>query len=270
MKHAVLGPGGVGGLVGGLLARAGREVIFVVRPGQAASYPRSVHVDSVVFGEFDAEIAVTEQLDAPVDVLWVTCKATQLETAIAAAPKRAVAGSAVVSLLNGLDHVAILRNAYGAESVIVGMIRTESARVAPGRIVHDGWHVSDAADEDPMATAPLELAVNISAPKLAETVAAELKAAGIRCQVRADENRVIWQKLAVVAPSALATTAVAGSIGMVRSDVEVLAHFRRAAAETLDVAVALGVDLDRDDVLAALDRYPDSMRVSMERPRRRP
>jgi 2-dehydropantoate 2-reductase len=83
--------------------------------------------------------------------------------------------------------------------------------------------------------------------------------------VRADENQVVWQKLAVVAPYALATTAVAGPIGMVRSDPEVLAHLRSAAAETVDAAIALGVDLDREETLAALDRFPDSMRVSMER-----
>ena len=265
VRHAVLGPGGIGGLIGGLLARAGRDVIFVVRPGQAASYPRSVHVESVIYGEFDADVQVTERLSSPVDVLWVTCKATQLENAIPAVPPETAAGAAVVPLLNGLDHVAVLRRAYGDGSVIVGMIRTESTRVAPGRFVHGGWHVPDVPDEDTEATAPLELAANHAAPALVQRVTAELMTAGIRHQVRAEENQVVWQKLAVVAPYALATTAVAGSIGMVRADPEVLAHLREAAAETVDVALALGVKMDRDDTLAALDRYPDSMRVSMER-----
>lgn len=266
MKHAVLGPGGIGGLIGGLLARAGRDVTFVVRPGQASSHPHSVHVDSAIYGTFEAPIRVTERLDGPVDVLWVTCKATQLEQAIGRVPAAAVTGAAVVPLLNGLDHIAVLRQAYGAEAVIVGMIRTESTRVAPGRIVHGGWHVPDVTDgEDSTALAPVELAGGQADPALAEMVAAELRAAGIRCQVRADENQVVWQKLAVVAPYALATTAVAGTIGMVRSDPEVLAHLRSAAAETVDAAIALGIDLDREETLAALDRFPDSMRVSMER-----
>jgi 2-dehydropantoate 2-reductase len=266
VTHAVLGPGGIGGLIGGLLARAGRDVTFIVRPGQAASYPRSVHVESVIYGEFDAAIQVTEQLGVPVDVLWVTCKATQLQQAIGAAPPDQVAGAAVVPLLNGLDHIAFLRRAYGDDSVLVGMIRTESTRVAPGRIVHGGWHVPDVTDEDDTeTTAPLELAGNEAAPRLVSTVADELTAAGIRHRVRADENRVIWEKLTVVAPYALATTAVAGSIGTVRANADVLAHLRSAARETIDVAAALGVRLDRDELLAALDRYPDSMRVSMER-----
>lgn len=265
LTHAVLGPGGIGGLVGGLLARAGRDVTFVVRPGQAAAYPLAVHVESAIYGEFDADVRVTETLDKPVDVLWVTCKATQLAQALAAAPAAQVDGAIVVPLLNGLDHVAAVRREYGAAAIVVGMMRTESTRVAPGRIKHGGWHVPDADERDTQATAPMELAENPAAPVIAGLVAAEARAAGIRCQVRATENQVIWEKLVVVAPYALATTAVAGSIGVVRSKPDVLAHLRRAAGETIDVATALGVELDRGKLLAALDLYPDSMRVSMER-----
>jgi 2-dehydropantoate 2-reductase len=264
-RHAILGPGGIGGLVGGLLARDGHDVTFIVRPGQAAAYPSAVHVESAVYGEFDAKISVTEQLGQPVDVLWVTCKATQLDAAIGAAPAAVTPGVTVVPLLNGLDHIAILRRAYGDDAVVVGMMRTESTRVAPGRIAHGGWHVPDAPQEDTAATAPLELARNPAAPERADQVASQIRAAGIRCHVRATENQVIWEKLAVVAPYALATTAVAGSIGVVRAHPDVLAHLRLAAGETIDAAAALGVPLDRAKLMAALEEYPDSMRVSMER-----
>ena len=264
-SHAILGPGGIGGLVGALLARNGQDVTFIVRPGQAVAYPPAVHVESAVYGEFDAKIQVTEQLTQSVDVLWVTCKATQLDQAIAAASASAAAGATVVPLLNGLDHIAILRRAYGDDAVIVGMMRTESTRVSPGRIVHGGWHVPDAPEDDTHATAPLELAQNSAGPELVSNVASQIRAAGIRCHVRASENQVIWEKLAVVAPYALATTAVAGSIGMVRANPDVLAHLRLAASETIDAAAAMGVQLDRAKLIAALDQYPDSMRVSMER-----
>jgi 2-dehydropantoate 2-reductase len=79
------------------------------------------------------------------------------------------------------------------------------------------------------------------------------------------ENQVVWQKLAIVAPYALATTAVAGSIGVVRANKEVLDHLRIAAGEAVDVAAAMGVDLNKTKVMDTLERYPDAMRVSMER-----
>ena len=78
MKYAVLGPGGIGGLLAGLLARAGHEVVVVVRQGASASYPDHIHVESTVYGTFDAPVRNTEHLAEPVDVLLVTCKATHL------------------------------------------------------------------------------------------------------------------------------------------------------------------------------------------------
>ena len=42
----------------------------------------------------------------PVDVLWITVKATQLEPALAAL-KNPDAVRAIVPLLNGIDHIAV-------------------------------------------------------------------------------------------------------------------------------------------------------------------
>ncbi len=86
MKYAVLGPGGIGGLLAGLLARAGHEVVVVVREGPGESYPDHVHVESQVYGTFDAGVRHTEHLGEHVDVLLVTCKATHLAAAIKSAP----------------------------------------------------------------------------------------------------------------------------------------------------------------------------------------
>ena len=44
----------------------------------------------------------------------------------------------IVPLLNGIDHVALLRERFGAERVIAATIAGEVERVAPGHIVHRG------------------------------------------------------------------------------------------------------------------------------------
>jgi 2-dehydropantoate 2-reductase len=54
MRHAILGAGGVGGLVGGALARAGHPVILLVRPGRAEQYPDRLSIQSRVLGSFEA------------------------------------------------------------------------------------------------------------------------------------------------------------------------------------------------------------------------
>lgn len=268
MRHAVLGPGGVGGLVGGRLAIAGNDVIFVVRPNTLASYPRAVHVESTVYGPFDASVRVTERLREPVDVLWITCKATSLEAAVLSAVPEDIGDPLVVPLLNGLDHIDLLRQRYGVSAVVPGAIRTESTRVAPGQIVHKGWHVLQTdrgASNGMVPSEPMQLASDGPRVDQVEALAGDLRSAGIGCQLWPDEGQVVWQKLAILAPYALATSAVGGSIGLVRANDSVLFHLRRATRETVDVAKSLGVRLDLDKVMATLEGYPDAMRVSMER-----
>ena len=161
MKHAILGPGGVGGLIGGALARAGHPVILIVRPETLAAYPRHLTVESAVLGTFAAPVRPVATLEEPVDVLWVTVKATHLDVALRAAPAARLGGAIVVPLLNGVDHLARLRAVYGDAQVIAGTIRTESERVAPGHVVHRMWHVPLPADGTPLASSaphPVELA----------------------------------------------------------------------------------------------------------------
>src|SRR5216683_3558724 len=118
MKHAVLGAGGVGGLMAGALARAGHPVTLIVR----TDHPARLSVESRVLGNFEVGVDSVRRLAEPVDVLWVTVKATQLEAALASARPEAAPDALVVPLLNGIDHVELLRRTYGADRVAAGAI----------------------------------------------------------------------------------------------------------------------------------------------------
>ena len=133
LRHAILGAGGVGGLIGACLARSGASVTMVVRPEALAQYPEQLHLESA-FGNFSVPVARAAEVP-PADVLWITVKATQLEAALAAFTKPESV-RAIVPLLNGIDHLALLRARYGAEKVIAATIAVETERVAPGHIVH--------------------------------------------------------------------------------------------------------------------------------------
>src|SRR5260370_35669884 len=84
MSHAVLGMGGVGGLVAGALARAGQEVAAIVRPAALADYPASLAVETPA-ASFAAPVRAVAALAGPLEVLWIAVKATQLAAALAAA-----------------------------------------------------------------------------------------------------------------------------------------------------------------------------------------
>src|SRR5215510_8010028 len=132
MKHAILGPGGVGGLMGACLAKSGAAVTIVVRPEVLEKYPRQIKLESP-FDNFTVPIERASGVPT-VDVLWITVKATQLETALRSIPAVDTVG-AIVPLLNGLDHIPMLRSRYGAERVFPATIAVESERVAPGHFV---------------------------------------------------------------------------------------------------------------------------------------
>jgi 2-dehydropantoate 2-reductase len=266
---AVLGPGGIGGLIGGALSHGGHEVTVIPRPDTASTHPHELFVESVTLGKFRAPVHVTAHLSKRVDVLWVTVKAYQLASALASVDPGAVEGGMVVALMNGIDHMAVLRASFPDALVVTGSIRTESTRVAPGHIVHGGWHVVDGAPSGPLdmpaPTRPIQLASSPLAPGRVEALARELEESGVPTQVWSDEKYLLWTKLAILCPYALATTAARGPIGAVRTDPELRKLLQGCAEEIAAVAAALGTRLDEERLSETLAGFPDAMRVSMER-----
>jgi 2-dehydropantoate 2-reductase len=252
MRHAILGAGGVGGLVGGALAQSGRPVLLVLRPETRELYPGGLHIQSPLLGEFDVDVPAAVRLDREVDVLWVTVKATQLDEALpVAAP--AVAGHAlVVPLLNGIDHMARLRAVFG-DLVVAGAIRVESERVGPAHIVH----------LSPFAS--IDLAPSPELRERADVLADEVRAAGLSCNVRDSEADVLWGKLAILAPMALATTSAGGAMGAVRDDPELRDLMLGCAREVCAVAESEGVGLDPEIPVQALLGLPSEFRSSMQK-----
>ena len=80
---AVLGAGGVGGLVAALLDRAGIAATIVAREATAAVVAsQGLAVSSVRFGEFHAGPRAVSRLEVDHEVLFVATKAGGLEPAL--------------------------------------------------------------------------------------------------------------------------------------------------------------------------------------------
>ncbi len=252
MRHAILGAGGVGLLVGGALARAGQPVLLLLRAAALEEYPGGVHVESEVLGEFDVDVPASARLDRPVDVLWVAVKATQLEEALPVASPAVAPDAVVVPLLNGVDHVARLREQFG-DQVIAGAIRVESERVGAGRVVQTGRMLS------------AQLGAGPALRERAEGIAAELAEAGVACTVREGEAPVLWGKLALLAPLALGTTSVGRPLGPARDDPEVGPLMCAAIHEVCAVAGREGAPLDPEVFVRALRDLSGDMRSSMQK-----
>jgi 2-dehydropantoate 2-reductase len=131
MKHAILGAGAIGGLVGTALSSLGEDVTVVVRPQSLPSFPGNLsleHPSGALTGPAKAVATLTE----PVDLLWIATKTYQLETALETVQ---VLPGCVVPLLNGVDHIAVLAAQFGRERVVPATIAVEAERIAPGRFI---------------------------------------------------------------------------------------------------------------------------------------
>ena len=248
MKHAILGAGGVGGLIGACLAHAGHSVTLVVRRESLAQYPKKLRLESA-FGNFEVDVAIAAEVPA-VDVLWITVKATQLEAALAEF-KNPESVRAIVPLLNGIDHVAMLRARYGADHVIPATIAGETERVSPGHIVH----------RSPFA----RLNVLSAGRELLGSTIDQLQQMGFTCSFIDDEPTLMWGKLVFLAPFALSTTAADKTVGEILSDPEWRNLGEACVREACAVGVAEGAKVDPEKVLAGVAGMPANMRSSMQK-----
>jgi 2-dehydropantoate 2-reductase len=248
MKHAILGAGGVGGLIGACLAHSGDSVTLVVRRETLSGYPKQLRLESA-FGNFTVDVAVACEVPA-VDVLWLTVKATQLESALGEFTEPGKV-RAIVPLLNGIDHVAMLRSKYGAERVIPATIAVETERVGPGHIVH----------RSPFARLNV---LSAGRPLLGNTVD-ELQKIGFTCSYIDDEPTLMWGKMVFLAPFALTTTAADKSVGEILSDPEWRSLGVACVREACAVAKAEGANVDADKVLSGVAGMPGGMRSSMQK-----
>ncbi len=249
---AILGPGGVGGFLAGALARAGKAPTVVARESTVeAIIAGGLEVRSVRLGDFTAHPAALARLEQPVEVLIVATKATVLPAAL----ERVVAPPAlVVPLLNGLDHMALLRHRFAPDTVAAGTIRVEADRVAPGQIVQSSPFLRvELAADDP--------ALHPAVERLAEV----LRSADIPVEVGPSEAQVLWSKLVRLSALACTTSASDRPIGFIRSDPTWRAVLEDCIAEASAVANADGAHIDPVARLAELDDAHPELGSSMQR-----
>jgi 2-dehydropantoate 2-reductase len=252
LRVAVLGPGGVGGLLGGLLARGGASITCLAGAATAAILrERGLRVDSGRFGDFTVPVRAVERLTEPVEVCLVTVKATQLDAALERLPAEVLGSALLVPLLNGVEHVPALRRRYPSAGVVAATIRVESTRVAPAHVRHDS----------PFAS--VELATGDQSTQPVQRLATALERVGLDVRVSDDENGILWGKLNFLAPLALLTTHEGAPAGVVRDRRR--EDLVAVIAEVAAVARAEGAPADERGVLEFFDQVPASMQSSMQR-----
>jgi 2-dehydropantoate 2-reductase len=249
MKHAILGAGAIGGLVGTALASTGEDVTVIVRAEQLATYPHNLSLERPS-GSDSLTVAVkaVTVLEEPLDVLWIATKAYQLQNAlelIRTGPRH------VVPLLNGVDHVAVLRSRFATETVFPATIAVEAEKSAPGKFLQRSPFIR------------LNLASNAEA--LLGTVMEALRKLGFTGEFFHNEQTLLWNKLCFLAPFALVTSASGLNIGDVQADSAWAQKLRSTIAEACAVANASGAEVNATQIQSVFEGVPPAMRSSMQK-----
>ncbi|MDQ6774840.1 MAG: ketopantoate reductase family protein [Actinomycetota bacterium] len=249
---AVLGPGGVGGFLAAALARAHEDVVIVAREPTARTLDaEGIEVRSVRLGEFTARPRAVASLDEAAKVLIVATKANGLREALG---RIGAPPALVVPLLNGLDHMELLRAHFGADRVAAGAIRIESHRPEPGVIVHTSPFLRvDLAADDPALQPALE------------RLATRLRGAEVPVRIGPSEAEIMWSKLVRLNALACTTSATDRPIGFIRSDPEWRPVLVACLEEAAAVARADGAHSRAADALAELDDAHAELGSSMQR-----
>jgi 2-dehydropantoate 2-reductase len=249
MRHAILGPGGVGGFVASVLAQSGEPVTLVVRPGTEGQYSGRISLESPLRA-IEAPVTISTRVPVETEALWVTVKATQLDEALRSADRDAPM-VAVVPLLNGVDHLARLRTWFSAAPVVAATIAIECERTAPGRFVQ----------RSPFA----RLAFSSAGRTLMEDAASRLTQFGAECTWVDDEATLMWRKLALLAPIALSTTALDSPLGDVLASPARAALIEGCVREACAVGIAEGAALDAERIISTIRSVLPTMRSSMQK-----
>jgi 2-dehydropantoate 2-reductase len=160
----------------------------------------------------------------------------------------------VVPLLNGLDHMAVLRDHFGAGRVAAGAIRIEADRPAPAVITQTSpfLRVDLAADDTALLPA-------------LESLARTLEGAEVPATVGDNEAQILWSKLVRLNALACTTSACGCQIGFIRSDPEWREALTGCIYEAAAVANADGASIDPAARLAELDEAHPELGSSMQR-----
>jgi 2-dehydropantoate 2-reductase len=242
MKIAVMGAGAVGCFYGGMLARAGHDVVLIGRPRHVEAIERQgLWLETQSFDEHVRVAASTEGSAVQGAQLVLFCvKSTDTESAAAAIGPHLAPDALVLSLQNGVENAEQLRTLLPQEvAAAVVYIGTEMA--GPGHVRHHGRG---------------ELVIEPS--ETSDDVARALIAAGVPTDISDNVRGASWAKLILNCAYNALSAITQLPYGQLVKGVGITAVMRDLVDECLAVARADGVTIP-GDVDAAVRKIAETV-----------
>jgi 2-dehydropantoate 2-reductase len=243
MRVAVIGAGGIGGLYGGLLARAGHDVSLLARGEHLrAIQQRGLRIQSAQFGTFTVQptAASADPRDlGPSDLVLFAVKTYDLDDAARAAKQTMGPAACLLTFQNGVDAPDRVAEVVGDDRVLIGTTGLETTILEPGLIGHlsPTHYVTVGALHGPPT------------PRV-DHVVETLRAAQINASEVPDGHRALWEKAWILLPMATITSVCRAPIGPIRQLPETQRLVDQLIDEVSAVASAYGYDLPEASVRA--------------------
>ena len=138
MRILILGAGGIGGYFGARMHDAGGDVTFLARPARAAQLREHGLVVSSPHGDtrIAPKVLTGDELHESFDVIVVSCKAYDLDSAMGSIAPAVGEHSVILPLLNGVSHIDTLVSRFGSEHVLGGVALISVMLAPDGEIKH--------------------------------------------------------------------------------------------------------------------------------------
>ncbi|WP_017600889.1 ketopantoate reductase family protein [Nocardiopsis lucentensis] len=207
MRILVVGAGALGGYFGTCLARAGRDVDFLVRPARAELLREHGLRVRDLEGRVDSTpvSAVTaDRLGADYDLVVLAVKAYALDAAVKDLAPAVGPHTVVVPFLNGMRHVDVLTERFGADRVYGGVGLVQTRLGAEGEVER----VGDLAElvYGPLSDTPVQTL---------ERVHAALDGAGFTATATEEILQRMWEKWVFLATMGACNCLMRGPIGSI-------------------------------------------------------
>lgn len=206
MRTLILGAGGIGGYFGGRLAETGADVTFLVRPRRAEILrEEGLTIDSPLGDAYlDVKLATREPLDGPYDLVLLSCKAYDLETAMEAVRPAVGPNTSILPLLNGVAQMDTLDAAFGTQAVLGGLAHISVTLAANGGIRHLN------------RLQRLTLgARNEAQQRRCEAVAEFLSKAPFKTRLSDNVMQDMWEKFAFITAASAVTCLMRANVGAI-------------------------------------------------------
>ena len=264
MKFAVLGAGGVGGIVGGYLALAGNDVTFIARGKHLAAIKekglllRTSHRGDLAVPTAKG-CAIDEYDDTP-DVIFVCFKYYSLPAAIEFAKRYAGDNTLVIPLLNVFGTGAVMQKELSGVTVLDGCVYIYGMVESPGIVAQPASILRVFYGFRPDMNRRLEL--------LAEKLEPVLNKAGIEGHFTEQIQREALQKFSYVSPLGAAGLYFDAVSGDFLKEGEPRSLFVGLIKEIEALGNGMGIQFEKSLVdvnLKLMDSFTKDLTTSMQR-----